>query len=244
LGVALSAWACGGVTGIPTPATKRSGNVGPAASSTQSSSSGAGGEGGGSGAGGTSADAGRPIAPTPNCTGEGSDCIYVNAIPVGAAEITCEGVYFVGAWNLILQRQVNGNFVTVQTQVVQEPGFGANFYDTSGPPVEVTYRVCVVDGYGTRCGAPFMNLGPVDCKCIPLTCETQLTCDYVMDDGCGSKLTCTGCTNGITCNAATHSCCAPGFESAGSAGCLCAPDRICGPGTTWDFQMCACGNPG
>jgi hypothetical protein len=213
------------------------------------------GGGGGSSVGGAAAgDAGAdgsdqdgsggPLqkAPVPSCMGMNSQCVESDASNqwVGASIITCAGVYFVGPWTLLLERKVYNSFHVVQTQVVMEPGFGAKFLDTTGPPAELTYRVCVVDDMGTRCDTPFTTYGPVLCACQPLSCEALQACDAVVDDGCNDKVPCGGCKGGAVCNPGTHSCCPPGTEPDGTFGCECAPKHPCSGKTYWDPSVCAC----
>ncbi len=180
------------------------------------------------------------MAPVPSCYGSSAMCEQNDAgLWMGASIITCEGVYFVGPWNLLLERQVLSQFEVVQTQAVGEPGFGTTFYDTGGPPVQLTYRVCVVDSYGTRCGMPFTTAGPVNCACEPLTCAYFLACNTQLEDGCGHTITCGDCTNGVACNPDNDTCCPPGFMGDGDGICVCAPPpgEKCGD---WNVLDCKC----
>jgi hypothetical protein len=183
-------------------------------------------------------------APVPSCTGMNSQCIQSDAGKwVGASVITCDGVYFVGPWTLLLERKIYNTFQVIQTQVVMEPGFGAKFLDTTGPPAQLSYRVCVVDDMGTRCDTPFTTYGPVQCACEPSTCASLQACDTVIDDGCNDKVPCGGCQGGAVCNPANHSCCPPGMESDGTFGCECAPSKPCPGATYWDPSICSCALP-
>ena len=209
-------------------------------------------DGGSSGVGGGSPDAGpaadagdggdsdaadaRP--PVPSCTGSDSECVMDSAGNwSGASVITCDPVYFVGPWNLLLERSILSQFQVVQTEAVQEPGFGWTFYDGTGPPTKLTYRVCVVDAIGTRCDAPFTTAGPVDCLCEPFTCESLLSCNTVIDDACGHMIECGGCSDGSVCNPANMSCCGPGLMPNGDGTCICAPPGPCG---AWNVVDCRC----
>jgi hypothetical protein len=186
----------------------------------------------------------RGPAPVPTCTWTHSRCVEAaNGAYEGQVLITCDPVSFVGPWTLLLERQINGQFQIVQTQVVQTPGFGATFDDTKGPPTDRVYRVCVADSFGTRCGAPFKNLGTPSCVCEPLDCEVLLACNALVDDGCGGLLPCGDCRGGATCNVRTHSCCPVGQESDGTGGCVCAPTHPCGFPKYWDPSLCMCALP-
>jgi hypothetical protein len=181
-------------------------------------------------------------APVPSCMGMNSQCVQSDAgnYWVGASVITCDGVYFVGPWTLLLERKVYNAFHVVQTQVVMEPGFGATFLDTSGPPAQLTYRVCVVDDMGTRCGTSFTTYGPVQCACEPLSCAALQACNAMVFDGCDEKIPCGGCAGNAVCNPGSHSCCPPGTEPDGTYGCQCAPNHPCPGKTYWDPSVCAC----
>ena len=242
LGVAIAALpglslaGCGGrssLEGLPL------GKGGPSGGTAATGMGGMGGAGGaGTGYGGLPPG----MAPTPHCTGSNSQCIIPEAGgPVkGAATIHCDPEPIKGPWNLLLERQTLTGFEVVQMQAVQEPGFGATFYDTMSPPVELTYRVCVSDMYGTRCGDPFHTFGPVDCACEPFTCDLVWACDITIGNGCGGTLHCGGCTGGMPCNTKTHSCCPPGEESDGIGGCVCAPSKPCPPAFYWNVVYCDC----
>jgi hypothetical protein len=182
------------------------------------------------------------MAPTPHCKGSNSQCIIPDGGgPVkGSAVIHCDPEPIKGPWNLLLETQVITGWKNLQPQSVQEPGFGATFYDTSSPPAEITYRVCVTDMYGTRCSDPFQTYGPVDCKCEPLTCDLLWACDISLNDGCGGILHCGPCYGGMACNTKTHSCCPQGEESDGIGGCVCAPPKPCPPGFYWNVVSCSC----
>jgi hypothetical protein len=215
---------------------------------------GAGGSGGTSGSGGASVGEGSaggavgdastdaPPAPTPVCTGANSACIYDKSQNTwsGASIINCAPVYYVGAWTLLLERQVGTAWITDQVQVVQEPGFGYQFSDMTGAPQELTYRVCVVDSYGTRCGDPFMTYGPVDCQCIPSTCDQLQLCNITVDNGCGHNLVCGACDNAAPCDTTYDSCCPAGEYGDGHGGCVCAPPKPCRGKSYWDTTVCGC----
>jgi hypothetical protein len=211
-------------------------------------SSGNGGDTAGTGSAGNDAgdggDDGSPYgqAPVPTCTGELSMCEMDSAGDWnGAAVVKCDPVYFVGPWTLLLQRSVGNQFQTVLTKVVEEPGFGAELDDASGPPVELTYRVCVLDDMGQRCGQPFQTSGPPDCKCIPTTCALIQTCNTLAEDGCGGQIFCKECTNGAACNPHNFTCCPDGQEPDGTGGCQCAPPFPgCHGGLYWDPSECTC----
>lgn len=217
-----------------------------APSSSNGGSSGSSANAGGPADAGDAGDAG-PIdgsdaqAPVPTCSGALSQCIEgSNGMWTGAAVIHCDGVYFVGPWTLVLERSVGNDFHVVQVQAVQEPGFGATFDDMTGPPVELTYRVCVADAQGVRCGAPFNTYGPVDCKCRPETCDILRTCHMKVDDGCGGVIECGACSNGVPCNTHNNSCCPVGEEGDGNGGCECAPLKPCAGSQFWDPNDCEC----
>ncbi len=196
------------------------------------------------GAGGALGDGGLPSgkAPTPHCKGKNSQCIVPDGGgPVmGAATILCDPEPIQGPWNLLLERQILNQFKVVQALAVDEPGFGAKFFDTSGPPAELTYRVCVTDSYGERCGDPFQTYGAVDCVCQPTTCDTLLACNVSTNNGCGGTLHCSSCSNGTSCNPKNHSCCPQGEDSDGFYGCECAPPKPCPGGTYWNTTTCSC----
>jgi hypothetical protein len=224
--------------------------------SIQSSSSPA--AGGASAAGGAPADAGdggdansasdaddsglTGPAPVPTCHGMNSACVLNDAGTwLGSAVIVCDGVYFKGPWTLLLQREVNGQWQVEQVQAIEEPGFGTTFYDMSGPPQKLTYRVCSLDKVqGTKCGDPFTTFGPVVCKCEPSTCGTLNACFRYNNDGCGTQIYCGPCGGGMACNNVTHSCCPPGKQSDGVGGCVCAPPVPCPGQTYWDTSLCSC----
>ena len=183
----------------------------------------------------------RGLAPVPVCTGKLSQCLAPEAgvTWTGAAVITCQPEEYVGPWTLVLERQVNNNFLMVQTQVVQEPGFGATFYDTTAPPRYVTYRVCVEDTATTgRCGNSFTTYGTPGCGCEPTSCGLLGVCNTTADDGCGSQLDCGDCVNGNTCQP-DHTCCGPGLMPDGWGNCVCAPPPGCSI-FAWDTTTCMC----
>jgi hypothetical protein len=180
-------------------------------------------------------------APVPHCHGQNSQCIMVGVNWIGAAVITCDGVYFKGPWTLLLERQINGQWQEEGIQAIEEPGFGATFNDMSGPPQKLTYRVCTIDKVeGTKCGDPFTTFGPVDCKCVPSTCDSLNACFTYDDNGCGTQIYCGSCYGGGVCNMLTHSCCPQGMESDGFGGCVCAPPSPCPGATYWNTTTCSC----
>jgi hypothetical protein len=186
---------------------------------------------------------GQELAPLPVCTGANSECVLSGHSYEGVAEVTCAGVYFVGTWTLLLEREnINGEFELIQTQTTDTPGFGETFLDNTAPLVELTYRVCVQDAAGTRCATPFMTDGPPDCACEAYTCESTGRCNTKIFDGCGSYISCGACPGGIACNPANNSCCPTGFEPALQGGCECAPPYPCRG--TWNPGTCKCDNDG
>ncbi len=183
----------------------------------------------------------RGPPPVPTCVGENAMCLPPDAgvVWTGASVIKCQPENYVGPWTLLLERLIAGNFQVVQRQVVQEPGFGWTFYDTSGPPAELTYQVCVVvDSMTSECGQPFKTGGPSNCACEPTTCELQKQCMVKLDDQCGGTIDCGTCSNGMQCDPMTHSCCPPGFMGDGWGGCVCAPKGC--PLCAWDTTTCSC----
>jgi len=190
--------------------------------------------------GGSDVNGGRGAAPLPVCTGVTRCFEDDGGLPSGGAEIQCDPAPFVGPWNLVLQRQVNGIFENVQKQSVQAPGFGAKFSEILGRTALLTYRVCVVDDIGTRCPDPFTLSATPGCACEPATCAYSNACNTTIFDGCSRYLNCGACTNGTTCNLTTRSCCPDGFMSDGAQGCVCAPPAPCPGRQVWDWQHCAC----
>lgn len=183
---------------------------------------------------------GRGPAPVPTCNGK-TECVPNDAGTYsGAATIQCDPVHFQGPWTLLLERMINGQFQTVQTQIVSTPGFGAMFQDTTVRAARLTYHVCAVDDQGTRCSESFTTDPPPSCACEPYTCDYVLACSTGLDDGCGHVLRCGACIDGTTCNLTTHSCCPPGEESNGHQGCQCAPPGPCPRHQFWDFTKCYC----
>jgi hypothetical protein len=234
--IGVAAVGCGAETGLEVPLVSTRGS----AHGSTGSSSAAGGSsavGGASAAGGASADAGDDAygaygpPPVPTCTGELSQCVQNDAGTwSGSAVIHCDGVYFVGPWTLVLEREIGTQFQSVQVQVVEEPGFGATFYDMTGPMAELTYRVCVeIPEQGTKCGTPFTTYGSVNCGCEPFTCDDLQACFIDRLDGCGGNLPCGACTNGAPCNI-EHNCCPVGQAPNGVGGCQCGPSPLCGTG--------------
>jgi hypothetical protein len=197
----------------------------------------------------------RGPTPVPVCTGELSMCVRPDGgvFKTGAAVIQCQPEMYVGPWTLVLERLSGANWLMVQTQVVEEPGFGATFYDSSGPPTYLTYRVCALANSTTAlCGAPFTTFGPPNCACEPTTCWLNTACNTEIDNQCGSFDVCGVCANGVTCNE-YHTCCPPGFWSDGWGGCECAPkdvileggvDKGMCPVWKWDPATCQCDGGG
>jgi hypothetical protein len=222
-----------GRSALESPSSSAGGSSAAAGASTA-----AGGAGHAAGAGGAAV----AHAPVPTCTGENSKCVFNDAgLISGASIIQCDGVYFVGPWTLLLERLIGSQFEVIQVQQIEEPGFGATFDDMTGPPAELTYRVCTVDKQqGTKCGASFTTFGPVDCACEPLTCHELQSCFTLIDDGCGGKLHCGACSNGAPCNPSNDSCCPVGQEPDGTGGCQCAPPSPCHGTKYWDPNVCAC----
>ncbi len=147
-------------------------------------------------------------------------------------------MYFVGPWNLLLEREIGNQFQVVQMQSVATPGFGFTFYDLSAPLANLTYRVCVTDANGLRCGAPFTTTPPVDCGCQPLSCEFFQACNTTISNGCGGITTCgNDCTNGLPC--LNGACCPAGTMPNGNGTCVCAPPGPC-PGDGWNVILCKC----
>ena len=72
------------------------------------------------------------LAPTPSCKGANSQCVLTDGRDnAGSSIIHCDPVYFVGPWNLLLEREINAQFKVVETRAVLEPGTGTTFYDMS-----------------------------------------------------------------------------------------------------------------
>jgi hypothetical protein len=182
----------------------------------------------------------RVPPPIPSCSGVAS-CLSNGVVTEGAIVVTCQGVYYVGYWTLVLEREINGDFRVVQVQTTGTPGFGLTFDDTSAPPAvtQLTYRVCVQDGDQTRCGAPFTTEAAPGCACVPFTCDGVVACNTSLSNGCGGKIQCGACPAGITCGA-NHSCCPDHQEPGGLGGCECAPTHPCLGATYWDPGACAC----
>jgi hypothetical protein len=197
----------------------------------------------------------RGPTPVPVCSGQLSMCMAPDAgiVRTGAAVITCQPEEYVGPWNLVLERLIGTNWQMVQMQVVEEPGFGATFYDSSGPPTVLTYRVCALANSTTAlCGASFTTQGPPNCRCEATTCWLNTACDTEIDNQCGGFDPCGACANGMLCNE-YHTCCPPGFWSDGWGGCECAPkDIVIGdsgvhkmcPVWEWDPKDCLCDGGG
>lgn len=192
----------------------------------------------------------RGPVPVPVCTGALSTCLKPDAgvVSTGASVIQCQPEEYVGPWTLVLERRIGANWQKVQTQVVEEPGFGATFYDTSGPPTLLTYRVCALANSATAlCGASFTTQPPAHCGCEPTTCWLNTACNTEIDNQCGGLDACGACANGMPCNE-YHTCCPPGDWSDGWGGCECAPtdvivngvDKGMCPVWNWDPIDCSC----
>lgn len=197
---------------------------------------------------GAPADERGPV-PVPVCSGQLSMCRPPDAgvVWTGASVVQCQPEEYVGPWTLVLERLSGSTWQAVQTKVVEEPGFGATFYDSSGPPTLLTYRVCALAANMTAlCGGSFTTQGPPNCACEPTTCYLNTACNTEIDNQCGSYDVCGACTNGMLCNA-YHTCCPGGFMSNGWGGCVCAPGvfyvngvpKSC-PIWAWDTVTCTC----
>ena len=186
---------------------------------------------------------GRGPAPVPSCVGQLSQCVHADGGGfVGAVAVTCAAVYFVGPWNLLLERETSaGQFTVIEKRAVLEPGFPTAFEDPTAQGLLLTYRVCVVDELGTRCGDPFVTTGPPDCVCKRLSCVEVHLCNTTFENGCGGQVNCGACSDGTPCNEHS-SCCPPGMGSDGVGTCECAPPRPCPRGSEWDVGQCKCLN--
>jgi hypothetical protein len=191
----------------------------------------------------------RGPTPVPVCSGQLSKCLAPDAgiVQTGASVIQCQPEEYVGPWTLVLQRLSGANWQTLQTKVVEEPGFGATFYDSTGPPTLLTYRVCALANSTTAlCGTAFITQGPPNCRCEPTTCSLNTACNTEIDDQCGGVDVCGACENGMPCNA-YHTCCKGNFMSDGWGGCVCAPGEVvingvhktC-PSWAWNTVSCSC----
>jgi hypothetical protein len=155
----------------------------------------------------------------------------------GVAVIHCQPAQYQGPWTLLLERLIGTSYELIEKRVVQYPVWGVNFYDPSGPHVELTYRVCVLENNNTvRCGRSFGTQGPPVCHCEPTSCYLQAACNSTIADGCGGTLRCGACEPGVTCNGGT--CCAAGFMADGWGGCVCAPVDC--PPVNWNTVTCTC----
>lgn len=186
----------------------------------------------------------RGPPPVPVCTGENAMCLPPEAgiVWTGAATIKCQGEQYVGPWTILLERLIGSTYQLIQKAVVEEPGFGWTFYDTSGPPAKLTYRVCVlVNDTTAECGTPFTTQGPSDCYCEATSCYLQTACNTTIDDQCMGTLQCGACTNGNPCNPDNNTCCPQYFMSDGWGGCVCAPPTpMACPLEWWDTTTCSC----
>ncbi len=192
--------------------------------------------------GGASDD--RGPGPIPVCTGGLSMCLPPDSglTWTGSSVITCQPEEYPGPWTLLLERKINGNFTPVQVKVVQEPGFGVTLYDPTGQPALQTYRVCVDDDWGVRCGNAFTTQGPPNCLCNAFDCNALQACNSTVDNGCGGTITCGACAGGTPCLPPYNSCCPPNFMPDGTGGCVCAPPAICHG--YWDPSTCDCARNG
>ena len=180
-------------------------------------------------------------APVPVCKGKLAQCVLNDAgHTAGEAIVYCDPVDWTGAWTLLLEREINGQFVVVQVTTSPEPGFAVVFHDSSGPPAWLTYRVCATDDQGTRCADPSTTNGPPNCGCVPYDCDLLQACNKTASNGCGGTVHCDKCSNGSPCNLENHSCCPPGEQSDGTGGCECAPEFPCK--NYWDPKYCNCVN--
>lgn len=191
----------------------------------------------------------RGPTPVPVCSAMLPQCLAdAGIVKTGNAVIQCQGEEYVGPWTLVLERLVGSNWEMLQQQVVEEPGFGATFYDSTSPPTQITYRVCALANPTTAlCGASFVTQGPPNCRCVPTSCAQNTACDQILEDACGGQTVCGACDNGLLCNA-YHSCCPGGFMSDGAGGCVCAPPLPqsgdpC-PAWAWNPVKCICANAG
>jgi hypothetical protein len=193
------------------------------------------------------ADQGGP-PPVPVCTGN-SQCLppgdaglsYSGSGWSAGAVIQCQPESYAGPWTLLLERLSGTTYQPVAKQVVQEPGFGATFYDKGGPSTQRTYRVCVIEKDGTAmCGSSFVTAPPPNCPCEPTSCYLQEACNTTIDDQCGGTLHCGACSNGASCNSESGSCCATGFVGDGWGGCVCAQRYPCLAGDYWNTTDCIC----
>lgn len=192
----------------------------------------------------------RGPPPVPECMGNNSMCVPPEAgvVWTGAAVIKCQPEQYVGPWTLVLERLIGTTYQVVQKQVVQEPGFGATFEDTTSPPSRITYRVCSVENDTTAlCGEPFTTDGPVGCACEPTSCYLQSACNTTIDDQCGGTIDCGACANGVACNPENDTCCPQGFMSNGWGACVCAPPVYYINGVNkgcsiwdWNTTLCIC----
>jgi len=188
----------------------------------------------------------RGPPPVPVCTAENSDCLPPDAGVVwkGASVIKCQPENYVGPWTLVLERLVGTTYEVVQEQVVQEPGFGWSFYDTTDRAAQLTFRVCVVVSSTTeQCGPPVRTDGPSNCTCEPTSCYLEGACNATIDDQCNGKLTCGACSNGNACDPYHHSCCPKGFMPDGWGACVCAPPPDV-KGCAWSTVDCSCYSSG
>jgi hypothetical protein len=188
----------------------------------------------------------RGPPPVPVCTGDNSMCIPPDAGVIwnGASVIKCQPENYVGPWTLVLERLVGTTYEVVQKQVVQEPGFGWTFYDTTDRAAQLTFRVCVVVSSTTeQCGAPFKTQGPAGCSCEPTSCYLEGACDVTIDDQCNGTLTCGACSNGAPCDPDHHWCCPRGFMPDGWGNCVCAPPPGV-KGCAWSTVDCSCYSKG
>jgi hypothetical protein len=203
-------------------------------------------EGGHADDGGSPGDAGQTSdalgrAPLPVCAAGLPTCVPPDAglVWTGAAVVACQPADYAGPETLLLERGVGIDFQVVQARSLQSAEFGATFYDETAGLMPLTYRVCVQDNDGVRCGAPFTSLGAPHCGCEPTNCWLLQACNSTIDDGCGNTMSCGACMGGVTCNPANHTCCADGFMPDDWGGCVCAPPagvKHC----CWNTTTCSC----
>jgi hypothetical protein len=193
------------------------------------------------------ADRGGP-PPVPVCSAK-AQCVppgdaglsYTGGGWTGGAVILCQPEPYAGPWTLLLERLVGTTYQLVQRQVVQEPGFGASFYDRSGSTTPHTYRVCLVENDTATCGSSFLSAATPYCPCEPTSCYLQVACNTTIDDQCGGTLNCGACSNGASCNPENGTCCATGFMGDGWGNCVCAPPPAgCLFGGYWNTTDCLC----
>ena len=185
---------------------------------------------------------GEPLAPLPVCTGQSSECVLQGHYYVGVSLITCAGVYFVGDMTLLLERaNATGQFDVVQSQTSQTPGLGETFEDSTAPPVQVVYRVCVQDFTGIGAPPPSRPTGRPTALARGSACASTEACNQTIYNGCGQYIECGACPGGVGCNPDNNSCCPIGYQPRLGGGCERAPAKPCGG---WDPLDCSCYSTG